>query len=97
MSTDEGSDRRQIVVSPETHAAIAKPAGRSVAEVILDEVPGFNLAKAEAAGLLPNQVLRMLGREQRRRGQDPATRDALTSAAEAKRARRRARNLDRLA
>lgn len=71
------------------------PQGRTVAEVILDESPTFDLDRAIRSGLLPSQVLRMLGREQRRRGQDPAVIASAKAAADAKRARRRARNLTR--
>lgn len=51
------------------------------------------LEEAIARGLLPRDVLRSLRGEQRRRAQPLAARDEAKTTAEAKRARRRARNL----
>ena len=50
---------------------------------------------AVARGVIPRDVLRLLQGEQRRRAQTPEARAAIHAAAQAKRERRRARNLQR--
>lgn len=92
----DGSDRRSIIVSPEMHRSITDQ-GNSIAEVIVDELEQTRAERMRE--LLPAQR-RLLDRQltaerkRRRRGGTPADAAAL-EAAEAKRDRKRARNLDR--
>lgn len=67
--------------------------------IVVDEAEAekapFDLEAAILAGAIPKRLLRALGRERDRRGQAPEARDRIVSSAEAKRARRRDRNLSR--